>query len=300
MKRISGFDDVRGFAILGVIFVHSTVFPFAGIDLIDMENPPVSVAIMGLAALFGGVFTVVSGAVNTVRTCEKVARDGRAVRHALVGLVLSGAFLIVLHYFYTALLGPTSFDFETHRHHYSLLPLLIRGIGLGSLDTTRLFENTTLALLGWSLVFNGIILWLLLRRGGIGMWRRNCWIMAAIGVLLMLGGLFRIRLFPVWEQALQSRHYLVASALGFLAARSYPLLPYLGFGAFGSLLGLQLAGGRAGKPSTRCSSASGVPGWRREWRATSSLLRSWARWTCPGSSRSTSSSVSSSSSSGWR
>jgi hypothetical protein len=243
MKKISGFDDVRGFAILGVIFVHSTVFPFAGIDLIDMDNPPVSVAVMGLAALFGGVFPVVSGAVNTVRTCEKVARDGRAVRHALVGLVLSGAFLIVLHYFYTALLGPTSFDFETHRHHYSLLPLLFRGIGLASLDTTRLFENTTLALLGWSLVFNGVILWLLLRRGGIGMWRRNCWIMAAVGVLLMLGGLLRSRLFPVWEQALQSRRYLAASALGFLAARSYPLLPYLGFGAFGSLLGLQLAGG---------------------------------------------------------
>jgi hypothetical protein len=247
MKRMSGFDDVRGFAILGVIFVHSTVFSFAGIDLIDMEHPPISVAIMGLAALFGGVFTVISGAVNTVRACERVARDGRAARHALVGLVLAGAFLIVLHYVYTALVGPTSFDFVTHRHHYSLLPLLIRGIGLGSLDITRLFENTTLALLGWSLVFNGIVLWLLLRRGGIGMWRRNCWIMAAVGVLLMLGGLLRIRLFPVWEQALASRHYLAAAALGFIAARSYPLLPYLGFGAFGSLLGLQLAGGAGRK-----------------------------------------------------
>jgi hypothetical protein len=66
-------------------------------------------------------------------------------------------------------------------------------------------------------------------------------------LLLMLGGLLRIRLFPVWEQALASRRYLTAVALGFIAARSYPLIPYLGFGAFGSLLGLQLAGGAGRK-----------------------------------------------------
>jgi peptidoglycan/LPS O-acetylase OafA/YrhL len=247
VKRISGFDDIRGFAILGVIFVHSTIFPFAGIDRIDMEHPPVSVAIMGLAALFGGVFTVVSGAVNTIQTCDRIRRDGRAARHALVGLVLSGCFLIAAHYFYTALLGPTSFDFETHRHHYSLLPAIIRGIGLDSLDLTRLFENTTLSLLGFSLVINGIVLWVLLRRGGIEKWRRNRIIMASLGLLFMMGGLLRIRLFPLWEQAIQSRRYLAATALGFIAARSYPLLPYLGFGFFGSLLGLQLAGGTGRK-----------------------------------------------------
>ena len=247
MKRVSGLDDLRGFAILGVIFVHSTIFSFAGIDRIDMEDPPVSVAIMGLAALFGGVFTVISGAVNTIQTCRWVERDGRAARHALVGLLLSGLFLIAAHYFYTVLLGPTSFDFETHRHHYSLLPAIIRGIGLDSLDLTRLFENTTLSLLGWSLVFNGIVLWLLLRRGGLGKWRRNCAITAALGLLLMLGGLLRIQLFPLWEQAVQSKRSLAAAVLGFLAARSYPLLPYLGFGFFGSLLGLQVAGGMGRK-----------------------------------------------------
>jgi hypothetical protein len=145
------------------------------------------------------------------------------------------------------LLGPTSFDFETHRHHYSLLPALIRGIRLDSLDLTRLFENTTLSLLGWSLVFSGVVLWLLLRRGGLGKWRRNCAIMAALGLLFMLSGLLRIRLFPLWEQALQSKRFFEAAILGFLAARSYPLLPYLGFGFFGSLLGLQLAAGMGRK-----------------------------------------------------
>jgi hypothetical protein len=247
MKRISGFDDVRGFAILGVIFVHSTVFSFAGIDRLDMEHPPVSVAIMGLAALFGGVFTVISGAVNTIQTCGRVRRDGKAARHALAGLVLSGVFLIAAHYFYTFLLGPTSFDFETHRHHYSLLPAALRGMGLDSLDTTRLFENTTLSLLGWSLIFNGIFLWLLLRRGGLGRWRRNSIIMTALGLLFMLGGLLRIQLFPLWEQAVQSKHRLAAVALGFVAARSYPLLPYLGFGFFGSLVGLLYAAGAGRK-----------------------------------------------------
>jgi peptidoglycan/LPS O-acetylase OafA/YrhL len=247
MKRIAGLDDLRGFAILGVVFVHSTVFSFAGIDRLDMEHPPLSVAIMGLAALFGGVFTVISGAVNTVQACRRVEQDGRAARHALAGLVLSGVFLVAAHYFYTFLLGPTSFDFETHHHHYSLLPALIRGIRLDSLDLTRLFENTTLSLLGWSLVFNGVVLWLLLRRGGLGKRRRNCAIMTALGLLFMLGGLLRIQLFPVWEQALQSRRFFSAAILGFIAARSYPLLPYLGFGFFGSLLGLQLAGGMGRK-----------------------------------------------------
>ena len=247
MKRVAGFDDMRGLGILGVIFVHSTIFSFAGIDQIDMERPPISVAIMGLVALFGGVFTVISGAVNTIQTCRRVRQDGRAARHALVGLVLSGLFLIGTHYLYTMLVGPTSFDFETRRHQYSLLPALIRGICLDSLDTTRLFENTTFSLLGWSLVSNGVVLWILLRRGGIARWRRNCAVMAILGVLLVLSGLLRIQLFPRWEQARQSGHHLAAAALGFLAARSYPLLPYLAFGFFGALLGLLWAGGAGRK-----------------------------------------------------
>ena len=247
MKRISGFDHLRGFAILGVIFVHSTIFPFAGIDRIDMEHPPLSVAIMGLAALFGGVFTVISGAVSTVQTCGRVRRDGQAARQVLLGLVLSGIFLIVMHYFYTVLLAPTSFDFETHHHHYSLLPAIIRGIGLDSTDPTRLFENTTFSLLGWSQVCNGFILWLLLRRAGLEKWRRNCIIMGTLGLLFMLSGLLRIRLFPLWEQAVHSKRYFAAVVLGLLAARSYPLLPYIGFGLFGSMLGLQLAGGMGRK-----------------------------------------------------
>jgi hypothetical protein len=170
-----------------------------------------------------------------------VSLDGQVFRNTVFNLSLSGLFLLGLHYVYPVLLGPTSFDFDTHRHKYSLLPALIRGVEVD--PVARIIEGSTFSLLGWNLIFIGILLFFLLRRGGAQKPQRNLLIVSTAAVMILLSGLIRINLFSLWERTVAERCILPAIFLGFLVSKPFPLLPYLSFGLFGALLGFALAAG---------------------------------------------------------
>jgi hypothetical protein len=56
----------------------------------------------------------------------------------------------------------------------------------------------------------------------------------------MLFSFTRIYLYSIVGQSIQAKNYLVATVLSFTIANPYPLLPYLAYGLFASIIGLMI------------------------------------------------------------
>ena len=259
MERLRALDLVRGWSIIGIIFIHSAVYCFGGLDQVDFAHPPLIIAVIAILANWGGLFLVVSAVANTRMAYLRIRADDNqhAVRHTLVNWALSGAVLLALHYLYNIVLGPTSFDFVTHHHHLALIPATIRSGHLTLPDAKRYFEGSTFSMLAWGLMLTAGLLFLLLRRGGIVKSRRNGIILATAGTILILAGWARPFLFPLCAQAVAEKRYLLATILSFTIDKPYPLLPYLGFAFFGAMIGLLIA---AAEPLGKVMRRMGVIG----------------------------------------
>ena len=238
MKRYTSLDALKGVGILGVIYLHSIVFYFGDFRNIDFDHPPVIVAVIAVMVLMGGIFGVISGAVNTIMANFRWrgAVKGKPFRH----IISAGFFLLIMHYIYNVFLGPHTHDFETFHHSYSMVALTVRNGAITFPEIKRLFEGSALSMLSWNLIFLGMILYFLFRNGGIEKVRRNKIILGIMGTAVVLLSIVRIHLFPLVDSSLANHNYALSTVLSYFVAKPYPLLPYLAFGLFGSLLGLTI------------------------------------------------------------
>ena len=71
--------------------------------------------------------------------------------------------------------------------------------------------------------------------------RRSSLVLGVLGTAVLGLSLARIPLYPLAEQAIERGNVLGSLLWGFLVNKNNPILPYLGFGLFGTSLGLTLA-----------------------------------------------------------
>ena len=112
------------------------------------------------------MFGVISGAVNTISSIKRVKsnpkNNKKVFKATMYNLGITGFLLLVLHFIYYMILGPTNYDMETgtHDHSYGFLPGVIRTGTWYQVQTDRWFEQSSLAMMGWILIFLGVILYL--------------------------------------------------------------------------------------------------------------------------------------------
>lgn len=265
IPRLKGLDDIRGLGILAVVFLHSATFHYEGITAIDMDDPPVTITIIGFLLMWAGLFAILSGAAYAYTTVRRLGAtshtpgDRSAFTAAtstaqwitcLRSYLIAGGVALALHYIYFIVLAPKLLDLEHGAHQYALLPGLIAAWGvpgrpwLPPFYGERLFYSTTLSMIGWNLILTGPLLALLARRGQLGRGRRDVLLTGGLGALIMLVSLARIPLYPLAERAIEQNRVPAAVFYGFLVNKNNPILPYLAFGLFGTSLGLALAGTR--------------------------------------------------------
>ncbi len=241
MNRIYSIDTLKGGAIIGLIFLHCAVYHYGSIDSVDMDNPPILIAIIGVMALWGGLFALISGLVNTFRYDQRCAGMNATAapstaephnprrRMFLVGLALLG-----LHVVYNIVDSPTSFDFTTGDHQYSLIAGLFRN-GTIALSPRRMVEGTALLMLGINLMLLSLFLPFLAAR------RRPALACTILAAGFLVSGLLRFVFFPVYEGLVESERYFLAFLMSPFAPNPYPVFPYFAFASAGAAFGFTLS-----------------------------------------------------------
>jgi hypothetical protein len=158
----------------------------------------------------------------------------RVLKH----LAVYALFLFLMHPVYTLLVGPTTFNFDTLAHKYTLVQELLRFGTYSGFEMPKFFEGSIFLALFSSLLFSGLLIQIFLKRklkGG-----RFYLFMFIFAFLFLTTGIIRLYLYEPYALLRDAQDW-VMGILGFITLdKPYPLLPYLAFGMVGSTLGIAL------------------------------------------------------------
>lgn len=237
-ERIRSLDLVRGMAIMLIIFLHSSIYNFARIHLLDFSNPPIIVVLMSFMALWGGVFIIYSMAVNTLML-GSVTRDEMSFR-PFAFLIMAGLLYLVVHFILNFFLGRWNIDFVNNQPMVTATAYLFRNGSLTAPDSIKLFDGSSVGTIGMNLIILNLLLFLIFRKGTLNKTGYFYLIAGSAGIAIMLFSFVRIHFFPFFDGLVESRSYFSGILLSFLLANPYPLMPYLAYGIFGSMIGLMI------------------------------------------------------------
>jgi peptidoglycan/LPS O-acetylase OafA/YrhL len=236
--RLGAFDVLRGVGILGVLFLHFSLYNYAGVLDLDMSDPPVVIKVIGFALMWASLFAVISGAVLVWSVDGRLAggSGGAAARSVLRRKLAGGGLVLAAAYLYFLVLGPGIFDFTAKTVDRSLLVgLAVEGRALPPSPQRWLYVDS-LVMIGLNLLILAGPVTALLRRGRPDRLFGTTVVLA----LAFLGlGLVRIPLYAVYEDLARQGSPLVFP-FNFLVNKNNPLLPFLGFGCLGAAIGCAL------------------------------------------------------------
>lgn len=264
MKRIATLDFLRGVAIFAVIFIHSFQYLYDYTWIIDdytlvFDFPIPFLIIAGILGYFGlwvAFFILISGTVNAyVMTRKAVSTKKKHV--ILTKQIITGVFILILGYikealFYWGYIGH-SFRSGDWTNFYPFW--------------SSLFEMKPLQIIGWAMIINGIIHYLLMLREGHEKYIRNMIIYGLLIVIVLVITpflqIFAESIYSDWDtinwanlspyiehwgsDGWPNHHLAVANAsfpvwiLTILTGENQPLFPFLATTFAGSMIGISLA-----------------------------------------------------------
>ncbi|KAF0206811.1 MAG: hypothetical protein FD171_2181 [Actinobacteria bacterium] len=248
--RLESLDIVRGAGVMGVIFLHTTLYHYANLLSIDFSNPPAIVTAIGFLLMWAGLFAMVSGIAHAVRTVERLD-SGLAPGHVVRWSLVSAFVMLVTSYVYFLFLGPALLDRVAGNHDYSMLAGLITTGKLVVPSIQRLLYVDSLTMIAFGIALTVPIAVAVISRTSIERRGRAVAILAALGSAVVLASWVRIDLYPIVERAIAERDFGTALPLVYLANKNNPILPFWGFTLIGAALGVSIA-----RPD----------GWKRTWR----------------------------------
>lgn len=237
-KRFGSLDFLRGFALISVIFFHTSVYNYANIHKIDFSNPPIAVVLISFLVLWGGLLIFYSGVVNSFMLSKRTDKEFAFVhtKH----LLYAGGLLIVFHFLLNIIFGRWSNDFVNNQPDMTFVANSIRSMQFSLPHLTKYFEGSSLSTIAFNLIIVSLIVYFLLRDNGIKKVGRNQLILGGLGFIIMLLSFVRVYVYKWLPSAIESKNYALALLFSFTIANPYPLLPYLAYGMFGVMIGLMI------------------------------------------------------------
>lgn len=238
-KRVDSLDFLRGISLILVVFFHTAVYNYANIHKIDFNNPPIIVVLISFLVLWGGLLIFYSGIVNAIMFSGRIEKLGN-LKHANFLFIAGGIYIIIIHYMLNIFLGRWNVDFINNQPDMTAVAGSIRNMQLTFPGIAKFFEGSSISTIGLNLIIIASLLLFLLRNKGFEKEKRNYWVLGSSGFIIMLLSFTRIYLYGALGQSIQAKNYLLATMLSFSIANPYPLLPYLAYGLFASILGLMM------------------------------------------------------------
>ena len=262
VKRIASLDFLRGLAIFFVVFIHSFHYMYDHTwlledpsKILDFPIPFLIIAgILGYFALWVGFFILLSSIVNSYIMTKKASTIDQK-RKIVFKQLLTGFAIITLGYIRDAFFYWGYFGQVIKSGYWTnLYPLW-----------SSLFEMKPLQIIGWCLVINGVIHYLLMLKDGHEKYLRNLIIYGSLAVIIITSTPFlhnwvgqmdwivpdvdsipitaENRAFTGWP----NHHVATANAsfktwiLAILTIENEPIFPFLATSMIGSMIGISLA-----------------------------------------------------------
>ena len=234
--RIQSLDILRGVAIIFIILFHASIYNFANIHKLDFSNPPIIIILMSFMTLWGGIFIIYSMVVNSYMLAGRMKQNQSTKIFSHLAIV--SGLLLVAHYILNIFLGRWNVDFINNQPDMTFVASTLRNMALSFPHITKFFEGSSLSTIALNLLFLTTLLYFLFRNNGIEKKKRNYLILASLGFFIMLFSFVRVSLYPLFNESIATHNYLSSFIYSFVLSNPYPLIPYLAYGCFGTLIGL--------------------------------------------------------------
>ena len=193
---------------------------------------------MSFLVLWGGLLIFYSGIVNTIMFSRRSEKLGN-LTHVVFSFIAGGIYIII-HYILNIFLGRWNVDFINNQPDMTMVASSIRHMQLIFPHITKFFEGSSISTIGLNLIIVASLLFFLFKNKGFEKEKRIYWMLGISGFAIMIFSFTRIYLYGIVSQSIQAKNYLLATILSFVIANPYPLLPYLGYGLFASIMGLMI------------------------------------------------------------
>lgn len=249
-NRIISIDILRGIGIMVILVIHRLHYHWTGMRTTETLREHFSgiwaPVIIFTIALFtmAGIFYFISGIVNAFTMYSRINSGKSSLNKAVAGGVISGVWIFIMNYiqrifFMNGFLPGEGGD--DAKFPVGLATGFIRNPRETTFSWTQVTEPGTLSLIGLTIVFVSLLLGLLLRnpekKKNLHL---NTWLIIASALTLGLSPFAKFYLRPVFDNCCEAGQYLHAICVGHVC-REFGLLPYLGYGFIGALIGVGMA-----------------------------------------------------------
>ena len=202
-RRVLSVDIVRGLSIMGVLFIHSTIYGIwqTETNALDVVHIGVVVAFIPLILMgtWGGGFPLISSLVGTYLVYNRLQK-GRSFRQASIPIVLNSIILLLLDPIRGTLFGRTWTNTYSVGRNYSILGHLLDNHVFQLPTAEKLMQIGSLPSIGLSGLVTVFLLWILFRKDGKDKTKRNITILLVLGIGLSISSNFiNEALFPYTE-----------------------------------------------------------------------------------------------------
>jgi len=234
-KNYNGLDVLRGFGLFILVMMHSAFYHFSGLYELDLDNPPLSVTIIGLLLMFAGLFAMISGLVHTLQYERKIKEYHLSPKQVFNYILKSFGWMMLIAYLYFNITGPGIVNMDLKTMDESMLVHFIntQTLILPSLD--RFLYIDSLVMIAMNILLLGLVY---LAMNKVMPNRRRSGLVLIMTLVFFGLSLLRIPLYDVYLQGRDTLNWFIIVPLNWLVNKNNPILPYFSFALMGMWLAL--------------------------------------------------------------
>jgi len=242
-KRIESLDILRGFAIISIVILHRLHYNWTaagpGRAIADSASPWVLYILFYLITM-AGIFSLITGTVNTFKAYQQKAAGRPMAKKLLFGGLSAGLWILALHYLQRIFFAN---GFTEGRHPIGILLGWMRTGEATPLTPTLYYESNALSMIGMVVILLTFVLFLVFRNYDRRNLKKDIRLYLILGsVILLATPIIRYELGLYKSILAKDQNYFGVTVLN-LFIGGYGMFPFLAYGFFGAAIGAGLAAG---------------------------------------------------------
>jgi len=242
-NRIESMDILRGIAIITIVVLHRLHYNWTAAGPGQDIEAGASLWVLYLLfylMMMAGIFSLISGTVNSFIAYRRKSDGKSASRHLLSGGLSAGLWILTLHYIQSIFFAN---GFAVGRQRFGVILGWIQTGEMIPVTSKHYIESNALSMIGLVVIFITIVLFLVLRMQNQRSLKKDIRLFIFLGSLILVSTPFVSYQLGLFKPALvHDGNYFGLTAIN-LFIGAYGMFPMLAFGFYGAAIGAGIAGG---------------------------------------------------------